>query len=167
MNTWLASRPSCRAAAISILTLAVGTGLAACAGAPGVTTSASAGAGETPAQAHARLVEAYSSCNEAAFLAVYAPYFAFTTSNTKAAVHTADGLRAYLGAGCRSRPNPTATLVQQSVRVQGPVATLVGQYRFKVPAGSQLVEVLQNFTLLMERAGERWLISAHHVSVAP
>jgi hypothetical protein len=145
--------------------------LAACAGAPRPSTpspaASAAASAETPASAHARLIEAFSSCNEAAFVGAYAPYFAFTTSNTKTAVHTADGLRNYLGAGCRSRPNPTATLVQQSVRVQGSNAILVGQYRFKVPAGSQAVEVLQNFTMLMERAGERWLIAAHHVSVAP
>jgi hypothetical protein len=155
---------------------AAGLALAGCASAPAPApapaapspaTAATTPSGETPAQAHARLIDAFSNCSEATFVAAYAPYFAFTTSNTKASVHTADGLRTYLGAGCRNRPNPTASLIQQAVRVQGANALLVGQYRFKVPAGAQMVEVVQNFTLLMERAGERWLVSAHHVSVAP
>ena len=134
--------------------------------------------GGTAAQAHARLIDAFNSCNEAAFVGAYAPLFTFSTSNTKQALTTREGLQRYLGAGCGSRPNPTAALVQQTTRVSGAITVLAGQYRFKVPAGgpaagggaastAQLVEVLQNFTLVLERMGERWLVLAHHVSVAP
>lgn len=133
--------------------------------------SASPGGG-TPAQAHARLIDAFNSCNETVFVGAYAPLFTFATSNTKQALTTREGLQRYLAAGCGSRPNPTAALVQQTTRVSGAITVLAGQYRFKVPAGGaastvQMVEVLQNFTLVLERMGERWLVLAHHVSVAP
>ncbi|MBL8344604.1 MAG: nuclear transport factor 2 family protein [Rubrivivax sp.] len=139
--------------------------------------SASPGGG-TPAQAHARLIDAFNSCNEAVFVGAYAPLFTFATSNTKQALTTREGLQRYLAAGCGSRPNPTAALVQQTTRVSGAITVLAGQYRFKVPAGGSaavgsaastvpMVEVLQNFTLVLERMGERWLVLAHHVSVAP
>ena len=126
-----------------------------------------AGAGGTAAQAHNRLIEAFNSCNEAAFVGAYAPLFTFATSNTKQVVSTREGLQRYLAAGCATRPNPTAAVVQQSTRVSGSITVFAGQYRFKIPAGAQVAEVLQNFTLVMERMGDRWQVLAHHVSVAP
>ena len=145
--------------------------LTGCQTAPGgVATQATAHVNDgtgTAAQAHSRLIEAYNSCNEAAFVGAYAPLFTLTTSNTKQPLSTREGLQRYLAAGCAGRPSPTATLVQQSTRVSGAITVFAGQYRFKVPAGAQVAEVLQNFTLVMERMGERWLVLAHHVSVAP
>jgi len=164
---------STRAFAATVVLAAV---LAGCETTP---PSASASpSGGTAAQAHARLIDAFNSCNEAAFVGAYAPLFTFATSNTKQALTSRDGLQRYLAAGCGSRPNPTAALVQQTTRVSGAITVLAGQYRFKVPAGgtaagggaaspAQLVEVLQNFTVVLERMGERWLVLAHHVSVAP
>jgi hypothetical protein len=137
------------------------------ASAPGAGTAATSRAGGTAAQAHDRLIEAFNNCNESAFLGAYAPLFSFATSNTKQVVTTREGLQRYLAAGCGSRPNPTAALVQQTTRVSGAVTVFSGQYRFKVPAGAQVAEVMQNFTLVMERMGERWLVLAQHVSVAP
>ena len=141
---------------------------------PGPSAAAAASpSGGTAAQAHQRVIEAFNSCNEAAFVGAYAPLFTFATSNTKQLVTTREGLQRYLGVGCANRPNPTAALVQQSTRVSGAITVLAGQYRFKVPvAGAagqppQLAEVLQNFTLVLERMGDRWLVLAHHVSVAP
>lgn len=125
------------------------------------------GSSISAAQAHNRLIEAYNSCNEAAFVGAYAPLFTFASSNTKQPLSTREGLQRYLAAGCASRPNPTAALVQQSTRVSGAITVFSGQYRFKVPAGAQTAEVLQNFTLVLERMGERWLVLAHHISVAP
>ncbi|MBL8343320.1 MAG: nuclear transport factor 2 family protein [Rubrivivax sp.] len=124
----------------------------------------------TAAQAHARLIEAFNGCNEAAFIGAYAPLFTFATSNTRQPVTTREGLQRYLAAGCAGRPNPTVALLAQSTRVSGAITVLAGQYRFKVPVGSggaQLADVVQNFTLVLERMGERWLVLAHHVSVAP
>jgi hypothetical protein len=132
----------------------------------------------TAAQAHARLIEAYNTCNEASFVGAFAPLFSFVTSNTKQAVTSREGLQRYLAAGCGSRPNPTAALVQQTTRVSGAITVLAGQYRFRIPAGGtptagaaappvQMVEVVQNFTVVLERMGERWLVLAQHVSVAP
>ncbi len=137
---------------------------------PGPTTG---GGGGTAAQAHARLVDAYNGCNEAAFVGAYAPLFTFASSNTRQALTTREGLQRYLAAGCGSRPNPTMALVQQTTRVSGAITVLAGQYRFKVPAGggaatsTPMAEVTQNFTLVLERMGERWLVLAHHISVAP
>jgi len=164
--------------------LSLALSLAAC----GTPPSAPAGGpapGGSAAQAHARLVDAFNTCNEAAFVGAFAPLFTFVTSNTRQPVTTREGLQRYLGAGCASRPNPTATLLQQSTRVSGAITVLVGQYRFKVPmapaaggapaspggaapsAAVPTAEVPQNFTLVLERMGERWLVLAHHVSVAP
>ena len=161
----------------SIALLACGIGmallLAGCETAPqaasasGAGTAATARTGGTAAQAHDRLIEAFNSCNEPAFLGAFAPLFSFATSNTKQVVTTREGLQRYLAVGCGSRPNPTAALVQQTTRVSGAVTVFSGQYRFKVPAGAQVAEVIQNFTLVMERMGERWLVLAQHVSVAP
>jgi hypothetical protein len=131
------------------------------------------GSGGTAALAHARLVDAYNGCNEAAFVGAYAPLFTFASSNTRQALTTREGLQRYLAAGCGSRPNPTMALVQQTTRVSGAITVLAGQYRFKVPAGggaanpAPMAEVLQNFTIVLERMGERWLVLAHHISVAP
>ena len=144
----------------------------------GAGTSATAGTG-TAVQAHSRLIDAFNSCNEAGFVGAYAPLFTFATSNTKQPLTTREGLQRYLGVGCAGRPNPTAALVQQTVRVSGAITVLVGQYRFRVPlagaaaspgapqAAAAQAELLQNFTLVLERMGERWLVLAHHVSVAP
>jgi hypothetical protein len=150
--------------------IALATFLAGCETAP-PSPSVSPGGG-TAAQAHARLIDAFNSCNEAAFVGAYAPLFTFATSNTKQALTTREGLQRYLAAGCGSRPNPTAAMVQQTTRVSGAISVLAGQYRFRVPAGgaassAPLVEVLQNFTVVLERMGDRWLVLAHHVSVAP
>jgi hypothetical protein len=169
--------------AAAALALACLTHLAGCeslgagSGASGGAASAAAGAA-TAAQAHQRLIEAYNGCNEAAFVGAYAPLFSFVTSNTRQAVTTRDGLQRYLGAGCANRPNPSVTLLQQTTRVSGAITVLVGQYRFRVPVGggsgaatgaaaAPLAEVVQNFTVVFERMGERWLVLAHHVSVAP
>lgn len=167
------------------LVLASALALAGCETAPTGTAAApatTAVAGGSAATAHARLIEAYNTCNEAAFIGAYAPLFSFSTSNTRQALTTREGLQRYLAAGCASRPNPTAALVQQSTRVSGAITVFAGQYRFKVPLGAQAApvgqaapaaqapqtaDVLQNFTLVMERMGERWLVLAHHVSVAP
>jgi len=166
------ARSPARAARLAAFTLAFA--LAGCeTTAPGGTTPGAAAAGApstSAAQAHNRLIEAFNNCNEAAFVGAYAPLFTFATSNTKLPLTTREGLQRYLGAGCASRPNPTAALVQQSTRVSGAITVFAGQYRFKIPAGTQpgqVAEVLQNFTLVMERMGERWLVLAHHVSVAP
>jgi hypothetical protein len=138
----------------------------------GAAGAASAGSG-TATQAHSRLIEAFNGCNEAAFLGAYAPLFTFATSNTKQVLTTRDALQRYLAIGCASRPNPTAALVQQTTRVSGAITVFSGQYRFKVPVNNaggpsgQTVEVLQNFTAVFERMGDRWLVLAHHVSVAP
>ena len=64
-------------------------------------------------------------------------------------------------------------LVQQTTRVSGAITVLAGQYRLRLPAAGQAgaaagsVEVLQNFTVVLERMGERWLVLAQHISVAP
>lgn len=152
--------------------------LAGCETAPGPAHAPAPAGATTAAQAHARLIEAFNTCNEAAFIGAYAPLFSFVTSNTKQAVTTREGLQRYLATGCASRPNPTAALVQQTTRVSGAITVLAGQYRFRIPAGgapaagaaaapAQMVEVLQNFTVVLERMGERWLVLAQHVSVAP
>ncbi|MBI5719789.1 MAG: nuclear transport factor 2 family protein [Burkholderiales bacterium] len=159
----------------SLLSLALS--LAGCETTPPAGPSASLGAGSAT-QAHARLIDAYNQCNEAAFVGAFAPLFTLATSNTKQPVTTRDGLQRYLASGCGSRPNPTAALVQQSARVSGAITVLAGQYRFRVPLGGtpapgapaaapQMIEVPQNFTLVLERMGERWFVLAHHVSVAP
>lgn len=155
----------------------MGACLAVLAGCETAPPAASApGGGGTAAQAHARLIDAFNNCNEAGFVAAYAPLFSLVTSNTKQAVTTREGLQRYLAAGCGSRPNPTAALVQQTTRVSGAITVLSGQYRFRVPASgtpqggaaaAPLVEVLQNFTVVLERMGDRWLVLAQHVSVAP
>ena len=151
---------------------------AGAAGAAGASVGVGAVAG-TAVQAHGRLIEAFNSCNEAGFVGAYAPLFTFATSNTKQPLTTREGLQRYLGVGCAGRPNPTAALVQQTVRVSGAITVLVGQYRFRVPlagaaaspgapqAAAAQAELLQNFTLVLERMGERWLVLAYHVSVAP
>jgi len=180
-STAIASKLAARAA-----TMAAVLSLAAC-GTPPAAPAGGPPAGGSAGQAHARLVDAFNTCNEAAFVAAFAPLFTFVTSNTRQPVTTREGLQRYLGAGCASRPNPTATLLQQSTRVSGAITVFVGQYRFKVPmappgaaagavpaspgggasAAVPTAEVTQNFTLVLERMGERWLVLAHHVSVAP
>lgn len=150
--------------------------LAGCETAPGAAPAGSitAPAGGTAAQAHTRLIDAFNGCNEAAFVGAYAPLFTFTTSNTRQALTTREGLQRYLASGCGTRPNPTVTVAQQSTRVSGAITVFAGQYRFRVPVAAASgapaaapVEVVQNFTAVFERMGERWLVLAHHVSVAP
>jgi hypothetical protein len=53
--------------------------------------------------------------------------------------------------------------------VSGAVTVLVGQYRYRLPAapGAASAEVLQNFTVVLERMNDRWMVLAQHVSVAP
>lgn len=156
--------------------------LSGCESTPGAGGAASAPNGSGAALAHARLLEAYNSCSEAGFVGSYAPQFTFATSNTRQPVTTREGLARYLAAGCSIRPNPTVAVLQQSTRLSGAIAVLAGQYRFKVatapvpgPAAeggsrapaAQTVNVVQNFTIVLERNGERWLVLAHHFSVAP
>lgn len=166
----IAALPRTLASAVALAAL-----LAGCQTPPQSTPAAPGGG--SAAQAHARLIDAFNSCNEAAFVGAFAPLFTLVTSNTKQALTTRESLQRHLAAGCGSRPNPTATLVQQTTRVSGAITVLAGQYRYRVPAGgpaagggasaAPLVEVLQNYTLVLERMGERWLVLAHHVSVAP
>ena len=169
----------------AVAALALASVLTGCESTPpaAIGVNSAAVSGGSAAQAHQRLIEAFNSCNEAAFVGAYAPLFTLATSNTKQPLTTREGLQRYLGSGCGARPNPTATLVQQSTRVSGAITVLAGQYRFKLPAGggavpsaaatpqaaapAPMVEVVQNFTLVLERMGERWMVLAHHVSVAP
>lgn len=170
-----------RAARLACMAFTLGLGAALLAGcetapttAPGPAGTSGAPAGGTAAQAHTRLIEAFNTCNEAAFVGAYAPLFTFTTSNTKQPLTTREALQRHLASGCGTRPNPNMALVQQSTRVSGAITVFVGQYRFRLPvaapagaAAAAPVEVVQNFTLVLERMGERWLALAHHVSVAP
>jgi hypothetical protein len=181
--------PCWSALAASMLLGALAATLSGCESTPVAPAPATAAQpGGTAAQAHARIVEAYNQCNAAAFVGGYASLFSFSSSNTKVPLNTRDELQRYLVAGCATRPNPTMALVHQTSRVSGAVTILAGQYRFKVPvpaptqatqgtpatagaaAGAapvQLVDVLQNFTLVLERGNDRWLALAHHISVAP
>lgn len=117
--------------------------------------------------AHGKLAKAFSECDEAAFTDAYAEHFSFLTSNTRNTIRTRDGLRAYLAASCRLKPNPTASIASQSVRFLGAEALVTGQYVFRVPAGDKMAEVPQNFTVLFVRQAGTWKIAAHHVSLAP
>lgn len=159
--------------------------LAGCESAPPAATGTAPPAGGSAAQAHARLIDAYNTCNEAAFVNAFAPLFTFTTSTTKQALATRAELQRYLAAACATRPHATMALAlaQQSTRVSGAVTVFSGQYRFRLPttaaaAGSggsagaaaatpATVEVVQNYTTVFERIGERWLVLAQHISVAP
>lgn len=118
-------------------------------------------------RAHQILTMAYSACDETAFVGAYAEDLSFVTSNTRSAVTNKDGLRAYLAAGCRMKPNPTAAITSQSVRFIGAEAVVTGQYLFRVPAGSRIADVPQNFTAVFVRQSGAWKIAAHHVSLAP
>lgn len=117
--------------------------------------------------AHDKLAKAFSACDEAAFTDAYAGHFSLITSNTRAVVSTRDGLRAYLAASCRLKPNPTASITSQSVRAVGAEALLTGKYLFRVPAGDKIVDAPQNFTVLFVRQAGTWKIAAHHVSLVP
>lgn len=117
--------------------------------------------------AHQSLAKAYSACDEPTFVGAYAEDLSFVTSNTRSPVRSKDGLRAYLAAGCRMKPNPTASITSQSVRFVGAQAVVTGQYLFRVPAGSKIADVPQNFTAVFVRESGSWKIAAHHVSLAP
>ena len=117
--------------------------------------------------AHAKLAAAYSACDAAAFAVAYAEAFTFVTSNTRQIIRTESGLRAYLAAGCALKPNPTATVKEQSLRFVGSDAVITGQYLFRVPDGAKVVDVLQNFTVVFVRQSGSWKVSAHHVSLVP
>ena len=117
--------------------------------------------------AHAKLAAAYSACDAAAFAVAYAEAFTFVTSNTRQIIRTESGLRAYLAAGCALKPNPTATVKEQSLRFVGSDAVITGQYLFRVPDGTKVVDVLQNFTVGFVRQSGAWKVSAHHVSLVP
>ena len=117
--------------------------------------------------AHAKLAAAYSACDAAAFAVAYAEVFTFVTSNTRQIIRTESGLRAYLAAGCALKPNPTATVKEQSLRFVGSDAVITGQYLFRVPDGTKVVDVLQNFTVVFVRQSGAWKVSAHHVSLVP
>lgn len=140
--------------------------LAGCAAAP---PAATAPTGGTAAQAHARLLDHANNCNEAAYLAAWAPLFTLATSTTPQPVTTREGLQRHLATGCGKGPRPGVSLVQQSTRVSGAITVFAGQYRYRLPAapGATAAEVLQNFTVVLERMGDRWLVLAQHVSVAP
>ena len=151
------STPAIAAAAVTVLAL-----LAGCGSLKPIETS--------PAEvesAHERLAKAFSGCDEVAFTDAYAEEFSFLTSNTRSTIRTRDGLRAYLAASCRLKPNPTASITSQSVRFLGAGALVTGQYVFRVPAGAKIAEVPQNFTVLFVRQAGAWKIAAHHVSLAP
>lgn len=162
-------RPAPRLAAIC--TAALATLLAACESAPPAAAGAAPSAGGSAAQAHARLIDAYNACNEAAFVNAFAPLFTFTSSTTRQPLTTREGLQRYLAAACAGRPHATMVLAQQSTRVSGAITVFAGQYRFRLPsaagAAAATVEVVQNFTAVFERMGERWLVLAQHISVAP
>lgn len=145
---------------------AIGALVAGCAATPPASTAPSGG---TAAQAHARLLDFANSCNEAAYLAAWAPLFTLATSTTPQPVTTREGLQRHLAAGCGKGPRPSVSLAQQSTRVSGAITVFAGQYRYRLPAapGAAAVEVLQNFTVVLERMGDRWLVLAQHVSVAP
>ena len=117
--------------------------------------------------AHAKLAAAYSACDAAAFAVAYAEAFTFVTSNTRQIIRTESGLRAYLAAGCALKPNPTATVKEQSLRFVGSDAVITGQYLFRVPDGTKVVDVLQNFTVVFVRQSGAWKVSARHVSLVP
>jgi hypothetical protein len=156
-------------AVASVLAMAaVLSGCQSAPGTPAAPANGAAAAAGTAAQAHSRLLEAFNNCNETAFVGAFAPIFSLASSNTKQAVTSREGLQRYLAAGCVSRPNPTATLVQQTTKVSGAITVFSGQYRYRVPAaGGQGVELMQNFTTVFERLGDRWLVLAQHLSVAP
>ncbi|MEQ1517184.1 MAG: nuclear transport factor 2 family protein [Usitatibacteraceae bacterium] len=118
-------------------------------------------------KAHAKLAKAFSTCDEAAFTDAYAEDFSFFTSNTRNAIKTKDGLRAYLAASCRLTPNPTASITTQLIRFLGADAVVTGQYLFRVPNGANIADVPQNFTALFARHAGGWKVAAHHVSLAP
>lgn len=117
--------------------------------------------------AHGKLAKAYSGCDEGAFTDAYAEEFSFLTSNTRSTIGSKDGLRAYLAAGCRLSPNPTASITSQSVRFVDAQALVTGQYLFRVPAAGKVADVPQNFTVLFIRQSGTWKVVAHHVSLAP
>ena len=118
-------------------------------------------------RAHGKLAMAFSGCDEVAFTGAYAEDFSFVTSNTRIAIRTKDGLRAYLAASCRLKPNPTVSIAGQSIRFIGAEALVSGQYLFRVPAGDKIADVPQNFTVLFIRQDGTWKIAAHHVSLMP
>ncbi len=151
------STSPCAAAVLSVLIL-----LASCSSMKPADVSV-----EQIQEAHQRLAKVYSACDEPAFLDAYAEDFSFVTSNTRSAVRAKDGLRAYLTAGCRMTPNPTASITTQSVRFVGAEALVTGQYLFRVPAGGKISDVPQNFTALFVRQSGSWKLAAHHVSLAP
>lgn len=154
--------------AFAVSTAALALLLGGCAG-PTATPGGTAPTGGTAAQAHARLLDAFNGCNEAAFTAAWAPLFTLVTSTTPQPVTTREGLQRYLAAGCGKGPRPNASVAQQSTRVSGAITVLAGQYRYRVAAaaGAAPAEVMQNFTVVLERMGERWLVLAQHISVAP
>ena len=117
--------------------------------------------------AHRALAEAYSACNAPAFLGAYADQFTFTTSNTPGAISSRSGLQAYLAFGCALKPNPTATVKQQSIRFVAGQAVVTGQYLFRVPAVGKVVDVVQNFTAVLGQELGAWKVLVHHVSVVP
>jgi hypothetical protein len=117
--------------------------------------------------AHRTIAEAFSTCDEAAFLNAYADAFTFTTSHTRQAVTSRDGLRAYLAQGCGISPHPTASVRQQSIGLVGAEAIATGQYLFRVPAGGKVVDLVQNFTVVFVNVRGAWKVVAHHVSVSP
>lgn len=151
------SSPAIATAAVAVLALLAGCGSLR-------PTEASPAEVES---AHGKLAKAFSGCDEAAFTDAYAEDFSFLTSNTRSTISTKDGLRAYLAASCRLKPNPTASITSQSVRFLGGEALVTGQYLFRVPAGTKIADVPQNFTVLFVRQAGTWKIAAHHVSLAP
>jgi ketosteroid isomerase-like protein len=117
--------------------------------------------------AHEQLAKAFSTCDDGAFTGAYSEDFNFFTSNTRSAIRTKAGLRAYLAASCRITPHPTASILSQTVRFLGEEAIVTGQYLFRVPAGAKIADVPQNFTALFVRQDGTWKLAVHHVSLAP
>jgi ketosteroid isomerase-like protein len=133
----------------------------------GCAAPAPTGAAASASAFHAALIAAYNRCDEKAFTSAYADSFSFTTSNTRSAVTTLPGLQAYLAAGCRQSPPPHVTLKSEAVRRFGSQAVAHGQYVFRIARGGALVDVTQNYTLVLVAVAEGWRIGAHHVSLAP
>jgi ketosteroid isomerase-like protein len=115
---------------------------------------------------HERLIQAFNRCDDAAVQGAYAHDFAFTTSFTKAALQTTDGLRGYLAAACRQGAQVTPG--SQTISAAGATSVVTGQYLFRLPrAGGGTAETAQNYTLVLRRQADGWRVWAHHISVAP
>lgn len=157
-----AQRRPGRAGLRPVAAMLAAAALGGCATGPGTV-----GASREVERFHANLVSAYNACDEKAFVGAYADSVAFTTSNTAKSITTADGIKAYLGYGCRQSPSPQVTLLSQQVGWVGSSAVVTGQYLFRIAGGGGLVEQVQNYTLVVQLEQGVLAIRAHHVSRVP